>query len=65
MAEDLKDAISENAQQPAKATVDGQTAEQHNLKDQIAADRHLSSKDAVKSPTRGLRFSKLVPPGTV
>ena len=34
------------------------------LTDQIAADRHLCSKDAAKSKTRGLRFNKLVPPGS-
>jgi hypothetical protein len=37
--------------------------EQHKLSDQIAADRYLNSKDAAKSKTRGLRFTKLVPPG--
>ncbi|MFV0442868.1 MAG: hypothetical protein ACK5Q5_04770 [Planctomycetaceae bacterium] len=37
---------------------------QHPLKEQIEADRYLASKNAAKSKSRGLRFSKLVPPGT-
>jgi hypothetical protein len=48
---------------PAKASGDAGSVEQHKLTDQIAADRHLASKDAVTKPKRGLRFNKLVPPG--
>ena len=55
MADDLKDTIRENAQGPAKAAGDSGSMEQHKLTDQIAADRHLCSKDAAKSKTRGLR----------
>lgn len=62
MAE-LDDTIRENAKGPAKAAGDAGSIEQHKLPDQIAADRHLAAKDAVKSPRRGLRFNKLVPPG--
>lgn len=64
MAEPLDDAIRQNAQGPAKAQGDTGSVEQHKLPDQIAADRHLASKEAVKSKRRGLRFNKLVPPGT-
>jgi hypothetical protein len=62
MAE-LDDTIRENAKGPAKAAGDAGSIEQHKLSDQIAADRYLAAKDAVKSPRRGLRFNKLVPPG--
>ncbi len=62
MADDLKDAISENAAGPAKASGDAGSVEQHKLKDQIEADRYLSSKDAASKKSRGLRFNKLVPP---
>ena len=65
MAEDLADAISENAQGPAKVTGDAGSVEQHSLTEQIAADRYLASKEAVGQTNRGLRFAKLVPPGTV
>lgn len=64
MADDLDQTIRDNAQGPAKASGDSGSMEQHKLPDQIAADRYLRSKDAAKSKSRGLRFSKLVPPGT-
>lgn len=63
MPEDLKQAITENAQGPAKASGDAGSVEQHKLPDQIAADRYLASKEAAKSRRRGLVFNKLVPPG--
>jgi len=63
MAEQLDQTIRDNAQGPAKASGDSGSMEQHKLADQIAADRYLNSKDAAKSKTRGLRFTKLVPPG--
>lgn len=63
MADDLKDAIRENAEGPAKAAGDAGSVEQHKLPDQIAADKYLASKEAAKSKRRGLAFNKLVPPG--
>ena len=64
MADDLEDKIRENAEGPAKASGDAGSIEQHKLSDQIDADRYLCSKEAAKSKKRGLRFNKLVPPGT-
>ena len=63
MAEQLDQTIRDNAQGPAKASGDSGSMEQHKLADQIEADRYLNSKDAAKSKSRGLRFTKLVPPG--
>ena len=63
MPEELDDTIRQNAQGPAKASGDAGNVEQHKLTDQIAADRHLASKDAVSKPRRGLRFNKLIPLG--
>ena len=63
MADDLKDKIRENAQGPAKVASDAGSVEQHNLADQIEADKYLASKEAAKTKSRGLRFNKLVPPG--
>lgn len=62
MADNLEDEIRENASGPAKASGDAGSVEQHKLKDQIAADKHLAGKQAVAKPHRGLRFNKLVPP---
>ena len=63
MADDLEDKIRENAQGPAKASGDAGSVVQHSMRDQIEADRYLASKQAAKSKSRGLRFTKLVPPG--
>ena len=62
--DDLEETIRENAKGPRQAKNDSVEMEQHPLKDQIEADRYLASKAAAKSKRRGLRFSKLVPPGT-
>ena len=63
---DLTETIRENAQGPSSATNDQGTFSQHNLRDQIEADRHLKGTEAAKSrPARGLRFNKLIPPGTI
>lgn len=64
-APDLEQAIRDNAAGPAKAAGDSGSVEQHPLRDQIEADRYLASKDAAKKPGLGVKFAKLVPPGTV
>ncbi len=56
-------AIEQNAQGPKKAQGDAGSVEQHSLPDQIAADRYLASKRAMRSRSRGIIISKLVPPG--
>jgi len=63
MAEGLEQTIRENAAGPKRAQGDSGSVEQHDLKDQIEADKYLASKDAVKKPNRGLRLTKIVPPG--
>ena len=45
---ELEETIREGAANPRRATIDGNTAEQHNLRDQIEADKHLSSKTAAE-----------------
>ncbi|TWT78823.1 hypothetical protein CA13_02200 [Planctomycetes bacterium CA13] len=62
MPDNLEDEIRENAAGPAKASGDAGSVEQHKLTEQIAADKHLAGKDAVKQPHRGLRFNKITPP---
>ena len=56
-------AIEENAQGPKKAQGDAGSIEQHSLPDQIAADRYLASKRAVRSRGKGIVISKIIPPG--
>lgn len=62
---DISDALESNATGPAEVTTDAGTVKQHSLKDQIEADKYLTNKSAVEQNRRGLRFNKLVPPGTV
>jgi len=64
MPDSLEDKIRENAEGPAKAAGDAGSVEQHKLTDQIEADKYLAAKEAAKSKSRGLRFNKVVPPGT-
>jgi len=64
VSDNLQETIRESAKAPAKASGDAGSVEQHNLTEQIAADKYLSSKDAVTQKNRGLRFNKLVPPGS-
>ncbi len=63
MTDDLEQSIQENALQPAKATGDSGSVEQHPLPDQIAVDRYLASKQAARSKRLGLRLTKVIPPG--
>jgi len=64
VADTVHDAIKENAQGPKRAQADSVSVEQHDLKDQIEADRYLSSKEAAKKGL-GVRMTTVVPPGAV
>jgi len=65
MADDLKDAIKQNAEGPAEARGDSGSVRQHGLKDQIEADKYLAGKEAAsKNPTKAFTRVKIVPPGT-
>jgi hypothetical protein len=63
--ETITNAIRENASGPVKASGDQGSFEQHSIEDQIAADRYLASKAAASKPHRGMRFTRIVPPGAV
>jgi len=64
MGEGLDNAIKTNAEGPAKASGDARSVEQHKLSEQIAADKHLASKEAASGKGLGIRKVKLSPPGT-
>ena len=48
---------------PKRVRGDAGEVEQHDLADLIALDRYQMSKAAATKGTRGLRITKLVPPG--
>ena len=61
---DLTNAIEQAAQQPETVSADGVTVTGVPLKDIIAADKYLKGTTAASSnPGRGIRLSKIVPPG--
>ena len=64
MSDELEDTIRQNAQRPKQAAVDGVSAEQHPLPEQIAADRYLASKNATRKKGLAGILRKLIPPGT-
>ena len=65
MPEPLDDKIRENAGGPKKASGDAGSVEQHDLTDQIEADRYLNSKDAVKKKGLGIKITRAIPHGAV
>jgi len=65
MADDLDSTIQETVQGPAEVQTDGVRVKAQSVKDQIEADRYLAAKDAAKNKKLGVRFAKLVPPGSV
>lgn len=65
MADDADQKLRDNAAAPRRVRIDGNEAEQHSLKDQIAHDKYDRSKQALAKGKTGLRFFKLIPPGSV
>jgi len=59
----LENAIRENAAGPKRAQGDSGSLEQHSLQDQIAADKYLASKEAVRHGI-GIKNVKISPDGT-
>jgi len=62
MPEDDSSAIRDAAKRPAKASVDGQSVEQHKLREMIEADRYDESKRASRAGGLPVRRSRVVPP---
>jgi hypothetical protein len=69
MPDEIRSKISETAQGPRRVRTEAGEVEAQNLRDQIEADKYLAGKDAVTAAAgrtnRGLRFNKLIPPGTI
>ncbi len=62
---DLDDTIESTAKGPKSVSTDGTRVEAQDVDDLIKADQHLKGKEGVASTRhRGIRFSKLSPPGT-
>ena len=61
----LTETIIENAKSAKRAKGDNGELEQHNLKDLIEVDRHIANQQAANKGAKSLKFSKIVPPGSV
>lgn len=62
---DLSDDIETAATSPASASADGVSVTQRSIAEMIAADKHIKADEAGTKPRLGMRFVKLVPPGSV
>ena len=62
---DLTQQIETTAQAPASVSAGGTAVTEPNLQDLVEADRYLAQKEAAAKKHRGLRITKLVPPGSV
>ena len=62
---DIENIIKENAAGPKAASGDAGSVQQHSLVDQIAADKHIQSKEAMKTKGLGIKLLKISPGGTV
>jgi hypothetical protein len=62
-ANTISEAINAALAGPKRVKGDAGEVEQHSIGDLIRADQYARSKCAASSPRRGIRFSKIVPPG--
>lgn len=60
---DLSERVEEVANNPLRVKGDAGEVESHNLEDLVEAARYVDAAAASQRKTRGLRFTKLVPPG--
>ena len=67
MPDELSDSIESAAKSPKRVRTDAGEVEAHSLRDQIEADKYLAAKAAASSTNkhRGLRFNRIIPPGTI
>jgi hypothetical protein len=63
MSDEIQQQIKKAAGSPKRVSVDGQNVDGRSLEELIKADRYMKSQEAAKSPSKGLNFSKLIPPG--
>lgn len=62
--QELEDVIRDAANAPKSVSVDGTTVQGHSLDELVRADQHLAGKSgAASTKHRGIRWSKLSPPG--
>jgi hypothetical protein len=64
MSDELASKIDTVAQGPASVRTDAGEVVAQSIPDMIEADKYLAARNATAASNRGLRFNKLIPPGT-
>ena len=64
MSDELANKIDTVAQGPASVRTDAGEVVAQSIPDMIEADKYLAARAAQAAGNRGLRFNKLIPPGT-
>jgi hypothetical protein len=64
MSDELASKIDTVAQGPASVRTDAGEVVAQSIPDMIEADKYLAGRNATAASNRGLRFNKLIPPGT-
>jgi hypothetical protein len=62
---DLSQQIQDAADSPARASVDGTSADARSISELIEADKYLAARRARKSSVLPVRIAKTRPPGIV
>jgi hypothetical protein len=67
MSDEVSNKLAEAAVGPKRVRTDAGEVESHDLVDIIEADKYLAAKAAAAGTNkhRGLRFNKIIPPGTI
>jgi len=65
MSDEVSNKLADAAVGPKRVRTDAGEVEAHDLDQIIEADKYLASKKAASSASRGLRFNKIIPPGTI
>lgn len=67
MSDEISDKLAEAAVGPKRVRTDAGEVETHDLDQIIEADKYIAAKKAVSSTNthRGLRFNRIIPPGTI
>lgn len=59
--DDIDDALAENAAGPRRVQVGNHSVEQHSIKDQIDASKHVASQRAKSRSDLGIRTRQITP----
>lgn len=65
MGDEVRDAIESTATGPKRVRTDAGEVESQDISKQIEADKYLSARAAASTKNRGLRFNKIIPPGSI